>query len=55
MWRGVVILSRLLQLRNFKTAASFARRLLELGPKPDVAAQVCGGDSEGCVEGIVEG
>eukprot|EP00731_Ephydatia_muelleri_P009629 Em0005g215a len=27
------------KLRNFKTAASFARRLLELGPKPDVAAQ----------------
>lgn len=28
------------KLRNFKTAASFARRLLELGPKPDVAQQV---------------
>ncbi|KAK3106032.1 hypothetical protein FSP39_011311 [Pinctada imbricata] len=27
------------KLKNFKTAASFARRLLELGPKPDVAAQ----------------
>ena len=27
------------KLRNFKTAASFARKLLELGPKPDVAAQ----------------
>uniref|UniRef100_A0A8C2ZI24 Coatomer subunit alpha n=1 Tax=Cyclopterus lumpus TaxID=8103 RepID=A0A8C2ZI24_CYCLU len=27
------------KLRNFKTAASFARRLLELGPKPDVAQQ----------------
>ena len=29
------------QLKNFKTAGSFARRLLELGPKPEVAAQVC--------------
>ena len=29
------------QLKNFKTAASFARRLLELGPRPDVATQVC--------------
>lgn len=29
-----------LQLKNFKTAASFARRLLELGPRPDVATQV---------------
>lgn len=28
------------KLKNYKTAASFARRLLELGPKPDVAAQV---------------
>jgi coatomer protein complex subunit alpha (xenin) len=27
------------KLQNFKTAASFARRLLELGPKPDVAQQ----------------
>ncbi|CAL8326305.1 unnamed protein product [Arctogadus glacialis] len=27
------------KLRNFKTAASFARRLLELGPKPEVAQQ----------------
>ncbi|XP_038045670.1 coatomer subunit alpha-like [Patiria miniata] len=27
------------KLKNFKTAASFARRLLELGPKPEVAAQ----------------
>ncbi|XP_076090931.1 coatomer subunit alpha-like isoform X1 [Mytilus galloprovincialis] len=27
------------KLKNYKTAASFARRLLELGPKPDVAAQ----------------
>lgn len=32
------------KLRNFKTAAGFARRLLELGPKPDVAQQVCGAD-----------
>ena len=31
-----------LQLKNFKTAASFARRLLELGPRPDVATQVRG-------------
>ena len=30
------------KLKNYKTAASFARRLLELGPKPDVAQQVCG-------------
>lgn len=28
------------KLRNFKTAAAFARRLLELGPKPEVAQQV---------------
>ena len=28
------------KLKNYKTAASFARRLLELGPKPDVATQV---------------
>uniref|UniRef100_A0AAV2JNM2 Coatomer subunit alpha n=1 Tax=Knipowitschia caucasica TaxID=637954 RepID=A0AAV2JNM2_KNICA len=27
------------KLKNFKTAAGFARRLLELGPKPDVAQQ----------------
>ncbi|XP_033632852.1 coatomer subunit alpha-like [Asterias rubens] len=27
------------KLKNFKTAASFARRLLELGPKPEVASQ----------------
>lgn len=27
------------KLRNFKTAAGFARRLLELGPKPEVAQQ----------------
>ena len=27
------------KLKNFTTAASFARRLLELGPKPDVATQ----------------
>jgi len=27
------------KLKNFKTAASFARRLLESGPKPDVAQQ----------------
>jgi coatomer protein complex subunit alpha (xenin) len=25
------------KIKNFKTAASFARRLLELGPKPDIA------------------
>jgi len=28
------------KLKNFKTAASFARRLLELGPKPEIAQQV---------------
>ncbi|KAL3836986.1 hypothetical protein ACJMK2_022379 [Sinanodonta woodiana] len=27
------------KLKNYKTAASFAKRLLELGPKPDVATQ----------------
>lgn len=27
------------KLKNFRTAASFARRLLELGPKPEVAQQ----------------
>ena len=27
-------------MKNFKTAASFARRLLELGPRPDVANNV---------------
>lgn len=30
------------KLKNFKTAATFARRLLELGPKPEVAQQVDG-------------
>lgn len=28
------------KLKNFKTAATFARRLLELGPKPEVSQQV---------------
>jgi coatomer protein complex subunit alpha (xenin) len=27
------------KLKNYRTAASFARRLLELGPKPDMAQQ----------------
>ena len=27
------------KLKNYKTAASFARRLLELGPKAEIAAQ----------------
>lgn len=27
------------KLKNFRTAASFARRLLELGPRPEVAQQ----------------
>ena len=27
------------KMKNFRTAASFARRLLELGPKPEVAQQ----------------
>ena len=27
------------KIKNFKTAGSFARRLLELGPKPEVAQQ----------------
>ena len=35
-----ILLFYILQLKNFKTAASFARRLLELGPRPDVATQV---------------
>lgn len=35
------------KLRNFKTAAGFARRLLELGPNPNVAQQVgCDSDSD---------
>ena len=29
------------KIKNYKTAASFARRLLELGPPPQVAMQVC--------------
>lgn len=29
------------KLKNFKAAGSFARRLLELGPKPEIAQQVC--------------
>ena len=37
----LVCLMCVLQLKNFKTAASFARRLLELGPKSDIATQVC--------------
>lgn len=32
-------LNMFFKLKNFKTAASFARRLLELGPRPDVAQQ----------------
>jgi len=28
------------KLKNFKMAASFARRLLELGPKPEISQQV---------------
>lgn len=34
------------KLKNFKTCGSFARRLLELGPKPDLASKVgaLGGD-----------
>lgn len=27
------------KLKNYKTAASFARRLLELGPRPEVSQQ----------------
>lgn len=33
------------KLKNYKTAASFARRLLELGPKPDLAQQVSSSSS----------
>ncbi|CAD7077616.1 unnamed protein product [Hermetia illucens] len=33
-------LNMFFKLKNYKTAASFARRLLELGPRPDVAQQV---------------
>jgi coatomer protein complex subunit alpha (xenin) len=29
------------KIKNYKTAASFARRLLDLGPKPEVAQKVC--------------
>lgn len=32
-------LNLLFKLKNFKTAADFARRLLELGPKPEIAMQ----------------
>jgi len=28
------------KLKNFKTAASFARRLIDLGPKPEISAQM---------------
>ncbi|XP_063689653.1 coatomer subunit alpha-like [Bolinopsis microptera] len=28
------------KMKNFKTAASFARRLIDLGPKPDIATQM---------------
>ena len=31
------------KLKNYKTGASFARRLLELGPRPEVAQQVSSG------------
>lgn len=27
------------KLKNYKTAASFAKRLLDLGPRPEVAQQ----------------
>jgi len=33
-------LNMFFKLKNYKTAASFARRLLELAPRPDVAQQV---------------
>lgn len=33
-------LNMFFKLKNYKTAASFARRLLELGPRPEVAQQV---------------
>lgn len=39
------------KLRNFKTAAGFARRLLELGPKPEVAQQVSERHTEGARDG----
>lgn len=42
------------KLRNFKTAAGFARRLLELGPKPDVAQQVGCATSIVCLIGILK-
>lgn len=32
-------LNMFFKLKNFKTAGSFARRLLELGPRPEVAQQ----------------
>lgn len=34
-------MSQAFKLKNYKTAMSFAKRLLELGPTPDVAQQVC--------------
>lgn len=34
-------LNQAFKLKNYKTAASFAKRLLELGPAPDVAQRVC--------------
>jgi coatomer protein complex subunit alpha (xenin) len=33
-------LNQAFKLKNYKTATSFAKRLLELGPTPDVAQQV---------------
>lgn len=38
------------KLKNFKTAATFARRLLELGPKPEVAQQVDENSFRDCKE-----
>ena len=33
-------LNQAFKMKNYKTASSFAKRLLELGPTPDVAQQV---------------
>ena len=41
MYASSFHLISLLKIKNLKTASSFARRLLELGPKPEVANQVC--------------
>ena len=41
------LILQILQFKNFKTAASFAHRLLKLGPNFEVAEQVRGDRAEG--------